>query len=801
MSNFDFSDLMPFYLDESDEQITTLNDILLRLEQQPDDEAALREAFRLFHTLKGSSTMMGFEQVRGLTHHLESFFEQLRNHERVLERTFLDVCFQCLDALRDFHRNLRAKGQGDVDLTGLTALVVEFVKRPGGTSAAEIARQIDPPQPTLETPNPIEHAAATSATAPASLGDPSRVCVTVWFEPNLPWPDMKAKLILNRLASKSRVLRTEPSSEQLEQIETLHEFRVWVESESDQRELRALAEVDGVRELKLEAGVSPEQAEPARSKSAVAEPDATQLAAEEVLLERAPDTGSLATVEPDNRDPLPNKPATAERGAGAVQRPTKNQRVTETVRVDVERLDQLMNLAGELVINKSRFSEITRGLDELFRSSNAQMLAAETVERLDNVESGLEEIARRERSDRAPIDRSASQLRRLRGTVRAILGELDLIRQGREQLTALVEAIDQLSRVSDGIQRGVLDTRMVPIGPLFDRFHRVVRDLRHSSGKEVELRTEGEKTELDKRMIDELGDPLIHLVRNAVDHGLETPEAREAAGKARVGTVSLAASHRGNSVVVTVTDNGRGINCERVRRKVIDRGLASEAECHKLSDRQIIQYIWHPGLSTAETVTDISGRGVGMDIVKNRIEELNGTVEVRTEPGQGTTFTIRLPLTLAIMSALMARLGDEIYAIALDHVHEIVEVSSAQIYHIHGKRSFEIRGQILALVGFDDLFPDCYRAQPEIDPTSRLEVKNTVVVVSNGDATLGIIVDELLGIQEAVLKSLEKNFRPVVGLSGASIMGDGRVSLILDIDAIINLASAEAGYTAVASPA
>ncbi len=249
-----------------------------------------------------------------------------------------------------------------------------------------------------------------------------------------------------------------------------------------------------------------------------------------------------------------------------------------------------------------------------------------------------------------------------------------MIREAREQLKALSEAIHSLGRVSDGLQKGVLDTRMVPIGPLFERFRRVIRDLSVSSGKEVILKIGGEKTELDKRMIDELSDPLIHMVRNAVDHGLEPPGEREAAGKPRAGTVSLLASHRGNSVVITVSDDGRGINCERIRHKIVAKGLIGKAEAHELSDRDLIAYIWHPGLSTAETITEISGRGVGMDIVKSRIENLSGTFDVRSVSGQGTTFIIRLPLTLAIMSSLLVRIYDEVYAIPLDHISEIVEV-------------------------------------------------------------------------------------------------------------------------------
>ena len=401
----------------------------------------------------------------------------------------------------------------------------------------------------------------------------------------------------------------------------------------------------------------------------------------------------VAASTADSATPAPSGPAPK---AGGEPRKAK---VAETIRVESDRLDYLMNLAGELVINKARFVDIARGLDELFRGSNAQALTSDTEERLESITRGLDGIAGLNAgvSD-GSVDRWAGHVRRLRDNFREIQDELSRLREGREQLKALSEAIHSLGRVTDGLQKGVLDTRMVPIGPLFERFRRVIRDLSLSSGKEVVLQIDGEKTELDKRMIDELSDPLIHMVRNSVDHGLEPPELREAAGKPRAGTVALQASHRGNSVVITVSDDGRGIDCERIRRKIVAKGLVGQAEADALTDRELVPYIWHPGLSTAETITEISGRGVGMDIVKNRIENLSGSVDVRTSLGQGTTFTIRLPLTLAIMSSLLVRIYEEIYAIPLDHIDEIVEVRPRQIFRVQGRPTIEIRKKIVALV-------------------------------------------------------------------------------------------------------
>jgi two-component system chemotaxis sensor kinase CheA len=451
-----------------------------------------------------------------------------------------------------------------------------------------------------------------------------------------------------------------------------------------------------------------------------------------------------------------------------------------------------MNLAGELVINKARFLQVTSGLDELFRASSARLLAADTQDRLDGLDRALHFLPQAMKNgENGSADRFRAQFQSLRENFRAIRDELDLIQRGRERLSALSEAINQLARVSDGIQKGVLNTRMVPIGPLFGRFRRVIRDLSVSSGKEITLHVNGEKTELDKRMIDELGDPLVHMVRNSVDHGLESPEERERLGKPRAGTVSLGAAHRGNSVVITVSDDGRGIDVERIRKKIVQSGLVHREEASRYTDRELISFIWHPGLSTAERVTDLSGRGVGMDIVKSRIESLNGSIDVRTVPGQGTTFSVRLPLTLAILPSLLVRIYSETYAVPLDHVDEIVEAPPAVVRKVQEQRTLEIRKKILGLISLGDIFR--WGNQPHPDAVrSDSHTKLRVIVVQNGESAIGLVVDQLIGIQEVVLKSLEKNFRPIPGLSGASILGDGNVSLILDVDALIAMAERRA---------
>jgi two-component system chemotaxis sensor kinase CheA len=759
MAGFDLSELLPYYLDETDEQIVALNDALLKLEQDPLDAATLREAFRMVHSIKGSSTVMGFDQVKHLTHHLETFFEQLRSGLRAFDRPTLDISFRCLDGLRDYHRQLRSGNQDAVDLSDLTKQVLALLQKQEAAEA-RLEKTSLPAAPTM----PV-------------VTDPESVRVSVKFQTGLAWADMKAKLVLNRLSGRARILATDPTAEALEGIDKLTDFTVWLIPECDQETLRSLADVEGVTRITIDADnprpLIARSPEPILAEELAPEPVA------ELPPEPEPEPTPIEILEiPVAPVPLP------------VKKPSK--KVGETLRVDVDRLDQLMNLAGELVINRSRFFEIASGLEDLFRDSSAAFLTSDTQARLDSLTHDLEAMGGTGAAGGA-LDRWISQFRRLRENFKAIEEELVALRRGREQINALSEAIHQLARVTDGIQKGVLDTRMVPIGPLFERFQRVIRDLRMLSNKEVTLHIEGEKTELDKRMIDELADPLIHMVRNSVDHGLEMPDEREKAGKPRSGTISLHASHRGNSVVIIVSDDGRGIDSERVRAKVISKGLLPEDEAKRLTERQLVNYIWHPGLSTAEKITDISGRGVGMDIVKSRIEELNGTVTVRSEAGKGTTFTIRLPLTLAIMPCLLVQIFEEVYAIPLDHIDEIVEVEPRNVFRVRGKRMIESRDRLVSLVALDDLLIWGGGSKPSTRNGSATEAeKRTVVVAHNGETTIGLLVDQLIGMQEIVLKPLEKNFRAVPSLSGASILGDGRVSLILDIDALIGMVVREA---------
>jgi two-component system chemotaxis sensor kinase CheA len=467
----------------------------------------------------------------------------------------------------------------------------------------------------------------------------------------------------------------------------------------------------------------------------------------------------------------------------AEAKPSESAPVAETIRVDIERLDHLMNLSGELVINKARFSQIAGSMRNRFHDKRIRSVLDSFNDRLSHLKQSVE------RSDQMGVDEIARQIQLLSDTMDEIDDSLARVSEGRSFFAPMSEAVHQLSRLAEGIQKCIMSTRMVPIGPLFGKFKRVVRDMASASGKQVQLEIVGEQTELDKRMIDALSDPLIHLIRNSVDHGLETPSDRSAKGKPAAGTVKLEAAYAGNCVVVSITDDGRGLSFEKIAQKAIDRGLTTPQEVASLSERQIAAFIWQPGFSTAEKVSDISGRGVGMDIVRRKIDELGGSVDLQTTPGQGTTFIIRLPLTLAIMQSLLARVGDVVYAVPLENVAEIVTVDFANICRVGGKPVVNIRGEVLELMTLGDIFwwGDPNQPVPPAHIEQGGEGKAAVILQSAGART-ALVVDYLIGEEDIVIKSLAENLHQIRGLSGASILGDGTVALILDVRSLLELA-------------
>ena len=579
----------------------------------------------------------------------------------------------------------------------------------------------------------------------------------VFFQSDLPLVGLKARLIYEKLAAAGEVHFFQPPPETLDDLEDLRQVTFGVATGKTADALRKLLQIAGVEHVVVERLVA----------ASVAKNIVPALAAAS-----APVAAAAAAATPRAQRP-------AEKS-----RTSDNAKPAETVRVDIERLDHLMNLAGQLVINKAHFAQLGDTLKGALGNRRSSQVLGRVLGTLEKMSSSKESSGERLRLEAENAGLRA-QARCLRHDLEMVRRDVETLGQVRGALNELFETIHQLDRVSDGIQQSVMDTRMLPIGPLFTRFNRVIRDITRSNGKSIRLAISGEKTELDKRMIDELSDPLIHMVRNSADHGIESPEVRAAAGKPRQGTVTLDAFHRGNCIIIRVSDDGAGLDAERIRRKAVQRGLIGEADAEKMTLRQVHQLIWEPGLSTAEKVTEVSGRGMGMDIVKSKIEELNGTVDLDSEPGRGTTMTIKLPLTLAILPSLMVQIDGDVFAMPLESVAEIVRVQPQDLSTVHGQWTACVRGRVISLVRLRDVFA-WHDARAGV--ADSVAEGATLVVISQAGGEIALRVDCVLGEEDIVIKSMAENFRNVPGIAGASILGDGRVSLIIDPAAVLDMA-------------
>lgn len=782
------------YIDESDEELDGLTEAILQLEKNPRHSDSLNRAFRMLHSLKGSSGMLGFETVGELAHELEERFEEYRSGHDTLNRETTTLILQAVDFFREFLNRLRAGNLAQGDPASLLWKIRESRDKPRS-------------KPTSAGTN------ATDQRGDLSISQTGGFRLHIRFRQGLQLADLKARLILSKLSAIGEIVSCDPTVDDIDSFEELTLFSLTLITAKSIDEVRKIASVDGVESIDIHSSsLSGDtlHAVPVSPTTRAADAAAEKLPADSETLSSQPNLphalGSAAASSPAAA-PARSMAATIETSAlvpsaESSESETQNSvisqndaardvrsAVQETLRVDIGRLDQLLNLTGELVVANARCNQLLTDIQPVYRRSPGQRRSADIREDLRNRFERLR-VWLHNQPD------GARACNELLGGLDEELNLLDresaLHESGRHFYTEIADAIDQLNRVSRNMQRSVLSTRMIPVGPLFNRFRRVVRDLSVDRGKQVRLLIQGEKTELDKRMIDALGDPLLHLIRNSLDHGMESPDVRRAAGKAEAGTIILSAVHRGNNVMITIQDDGGGIQTNRIRSKLVAQGLATAAQAESMSEQQVIETIWQPGFSTASAVTEISGRGVGMDIVRAAISDLSGTIEVATSLGQGTTFTIRLPQTLAIIHSLLFRCGSSFFAVPIDDVREIVSVTPLQIHSIHRHQAIEVRGELVPMFELDDVFrwhgPGLANSGSDAEcPEAR---RQEVVILQARGKTLGLAVDSLIGRSNLVIKSLSENYLPVRGLSGASILGDGTVCLMLDSPAIADLTSA-----------
>jgi two-component system chemotaxis sensor kinase CheA len=661
---------------EAQDLLAQLEAALLDLESTPDDAALIDTAFRALHTIKGSGAMFGFDTVAAFTHHVENAFDQVRRGAVAPTRELIAVALQAQDFMRGLIENPACLdvADGALILSALSQVVG------AGAAAPESAPAVE------KTP--------TLASWRIRMRLPRDVMAT----------GTNPLLLLDELCGLGSATVTASTDEipPLAEIDPTACYLGWEVTLTTEQTLSAIEDVFVF--VRDEMALDIEQIAliaPAPKSEPVSTPEPAPVASPSIVPPAAPASEPIKSAAPKHAPEGGEASEAAEADRARAHREAA--RTGASVRVPAERLDELMDRVGELVIAQSRLHQIA--------ALNAD-----------------------------------------------------------QQVSAVAEEIE---RLVFELRNTTMSIRMVPIGSLFGRFRRVVHDLSRDLGKEVELAMEGEETELDKTVIEQLNDPLVHLIRNAIDHGLEDPDARKAAGKPPVGHLRLEARHAGTEVLITVRDDGRGLNRARIRARAVERGLLPATG--DIADAELFQVLFEPGFSTAETVTSISGRGVGMDVVKRTIEALRSKIDVVSPPGQGTAVTLRLPLTLAIIDGLLVRVGKGRYVLPLGTVEECVEITAADDVRTRGRSFLNIRGELVPFLRLRDLFT--VRA-----PTEEFQ---KVVIVSSGDLKVGLMVDQVIGNHQTVIKSLSKLHSDLEMFSGATILGDGTVAMILDVPHLV----------------
>lgn len=698
----DVSQYLEIFIDESEEHLQTLSDCIMVLEKEPDNKDTINEVFRAAHSLKGMAGTMGFKRMQHLTHDMENVFQEVRSDHIKVTSGMIDLLFKCLDALEGYVDNIKSTSdEGTEDNEVIIKELNDFIAKTegaeetGNTETSEAKEAA--PESTQEEKAGQEKIELTNdekkAIREAESNGQHIYVMTVHIQKDCLLKAARAFLVFKAVEDFGQILVYRPSSQDIEDEKFEFEFSFFLASEESEDKVvaaaKAVSEIEKVdaEEIHLDEYVKEAEAqEEQQAKEATAEQKEAPAEAPKAAEKKAP--------------------------AANAKKQTNAKPVTgRTVRVDIEKLDALMNQVSELIIAKNSLVSI---------SSNES---------------------------------------------------------GEYQNQSFHEQIEYLERITTNLHESVMKVRMVPIESVVNKFPRMIRDLSRKLGKKMELYMTGEDTELDRTVVDQIGDPLQHLLRNSADHGLEDNATRVERGKPEVGSIFLKAFQEGNNVIIEVGDDGNGIDVAAVRDKAVERGVITAEQAENMSQKEIINILFLPSFSMAKKITDISGRGVGLDVVKSNIEALGGDVEVRTQLGEGTTFIVRLPLTLAIIQALMVEIRDEKYAIALGSISNIESIPVNEIKYVQAQEVIHLRGAVIPLIRLDQVL-DMEEKQEEPENL-------TVVIVKKGDSLAGLVVDNLIGQQEIVIKSLGKYINNNKIISGATILGDGEVALILDVNTLM----------------
>ncbi|WP_406687258.1 chemotaxis protein CheW [Rossellomorea vietnamensis] len=676
----ELSQYLEVFIEESKENLQTCNEQLLELEKNPEDLTIVNEIFRSAHTLKGMSATMGYEDLANLTHKMENVLDAIRNEKIKVSPEILDVVFKSVDDLEAMVLSIADGGDGKRDVTEVVAML-ESIEKGESLHAALVDSELAATAEVVERQTFSMQYEAFEQTVIQQSQEQGFRCfeISVSLREDCLLKAARVYMVFEVLGKLGEVIKSLPTVDQLEEEQFDHSFVIAVVSKEDavhiENAVRKVSEVDEVSVVEL-----------------------TSQHLENQNQVEAADT------EPAQKEMEVKGQETSKPAGNATKHSNPS---NKTIRVNIERLDVLMNLFEELVIDRGRLEQISKDLNN----------------------------------------------------------------------PELNETVERMTRISGDLQNIILNMRMVPVETVFNRFPRMVRQLARDLNKKIELEIIGAETELDRTVIDEIGDPLVHLIRNALDHGIEMPELRMKNGKPEQGTVKLKAYHSGNHVFIELEDDGAGINKERVLEKAIQKGIVSDEAAHTLTDRQIYELILASGFSTAEQISDISGRGVGLDVVKATIESLGGSITIDSTVGQGSLFSIQLPLTLSIISVMLVEIQEEKYAIPLSSIIETAIVKREEIMKAHNQRVIDFRGKVVPLLFLEDVF--------EVPKHSKEEELYSVVIVRKGEKMAGLVVDSFIGQQEVVLKSLGNYLNDVFAISGATILGDGQVALIVDCNALI----------------
>ena len=695
----DVSQYLEIFLDETKEHLQNLSDQLMNLEQDPENMDTINEIFRAAHTLKGMAGTMGYKRMQNLTHDMENVFSEVRNGTIKADGSMIDILFQCLDSLEEYTENIQnTSDEGTNDNEHLIKALNDILNGKG--SAPVVAEAVNAPAqsaapatdsaPVATQPDEAKEkwrAISFTDTDKKVLGEAKKqgknvFGLSVYVQETCILKAARAFLVYKALEELGEIMISVPSAQDIEDEKFDFDFSVIFITEADMDKVKSavmnVSEIENCYMAPVELEMEKEE------EVSVVEEKTTEIAVAQHT------TGQT--------------PAKTEKKAAA--KPIVNR----TVRVDIEKLDILMNLVSELIIAK-----------------NSLVSAAQT--------------------------------------------------EGITSNSSVNEPIEYLESVTTNLHESVMKVRMVPIESVVQKFPKMIRDLSKKLDKKMQLFMSGEETELDRTVVDEIGDPLMHLLRNSADHGLESAEVRKKRGKPEVGSIFLDAYQDGNNVVIEVRDDGNGIDVESVKAKAVEKGKITQEQADVMTDKDAIDLLFQPSFSTAKQVTDVSGRGVGLDVVKSKIESLSGDVEVKTKLGEGSTFIIRLPLTLAIIQALMVEVGGEKYAISLGSIQTIEDIAPNEIKFVQNEEVINLRGDVIPLIRLNKVLDN--------ESTKGPDDNLIVAIVKKGDKLAGLVVDELMGQQEIVIKSLGKYINKSKVISGATILGDGEIALIIDANALL----------------